>query len=536
MDEQNYLDPDFDPFTLRVADLRKILLLHNVPFSSTSKKQDLVDLFKKNIAANAAAILASQKKVKPSSRGILMVGDRKTSDMYNDSDDEQNSPVEAKKEKGRGKKPVKREESSTLDDTRATFEDEEVFAVPAPKPKGRLSKKDTVKSEPDVVTSSEFDNPAVTTPQTPVTRRGRKKRTEVETPGLTDTDADDYSKTPRDKSPFSDHNPFQSGGEGTPEKSSRRKSGVSRRGRSTSRSRRSLMHVDSPSDFNTPITKSGYYSPGQPTPPKFGDTVEHPSAFPVTSPAALTTPTPILLHKFMSPPSVGTPDTDDLLEEKSPINPFVNAPVAEAEASTVSASSPGAKVRAGFKKKANRRTDGELVIEEYNWASVWVIVLLMLLANGVWWRHEKVKIGYCEMTNQESNNEVSHPLAFLYPKCIPCPAYAKCVGGQLVSCDDNFVRTRNPLSLGGLIPLSDWCEPDAEKQQRAVEVANELRRQLNIRAGEVECGHIKVNRSLSKAEAAGMKVDDAYKQLIALKDVSRLGARTDVWELELYQH
>lgn len=115
MDEQNYLNPDFDPSTLRVVDLRKILLLHNVPFPLTSKKQDLVDLFKKNIAANATTILASQKKIKPSSRGILMVGDRKTSEIYNDSDEEQeSSPVEVKKEKGRGRKPVKREESSAL--------------------------------------------------------------------------------------------------------------------------------------------------------------------------------------------------------------------------------------------------------------------------------------------------------------------------------------------------------------------------------------------------------------------------------------
>lgn len=190
-------------------------------------------------------------------------------------------------------------------------------------------------------------------------------------------------------------------------------SGVSRRGRSTSRSRRSLVPVDSPSDFNTPITKLGYYSPGQPTPPKFGDTIEHPSSFPVTSPAALTTPTPILLHKFMSPASVGTPDTDDTLEEKSPVNPFVNAPVAEA--STAPTSNSGDILRAGLKKKTKKRTDDELVTGEYNWGSLWIIVLLVLLAIGAWWRYEKIKVGYCdEMTskNQESSSELY--VVFLY--------------------------------------------------------------------------------------------------------------------------
>lgn len=93
------------------------------------------------------------------------------------------------------------------------------------------------------------------------------------------------------------------------------------------------------------------------------------------------------------------------------------------------------------------------------------------------------------------------------------------------------MRIRNPFSLGGLIPLSDWCEPDAEKQRRGVEIANELRRQLNIRAGQVECGYIKVSKSLSRDEVARVNVNDKYDQLVELRHVSRLEACIDVWEL-----
>lgn len=51
-DKHLYLGDDFDPSKLKVAQLRKVLVTHNVTFPSNSKKQQLEDLFNSKIYAN----------------------------------------------------------------------------------------------------------------------------------------------------------------------------------------------------------------------------------------------------------------------------------------------------------------------------------------------------------------------------------------------------------------------------------------------------------------------------------------------------
>jgi len=73
MEEDEYLQPNFDPTTLRVADLRRILLFHDVDFPSSAKKGQLVNLFLDNITPKAKGILQTKSRVRPSSRGIIKV-------------------------------------------------------------------------------------------------------------------------------------------------------------------------------------------------------------------------------------------------------------------------------------------------------------------------------------------------------------------------------------------------------------------------------------------------------------------------------
>ena len=74
MDEDTeYLQPNFDPTTLRVADLRRILLFHDVDFPSSAKKGQLVNLFLDHITPKAKGILQKKSRVRPSSKGIIKV-------------------------------------------------------------------------------------------------------------------------------------------------------------------------------------------------------------------------------------------------------------------------------------------------------------------------------------------------------------------------------------------------------------------------------------------------------------------------------
>ena len=71
--DDEYLQPNFDPTTLRVADLRRILLFHDVEFPSSAKKSQLVNMFLDNITPKAKGLLQKKSRVRPSSRGIIKV-------------------------------------------------------------------------------------------------------------------------------------------------------------------------------------------------------------------------------------------------------------------------------------------------------------------------------------------------------------------------------------------------------------------------------------------------------------------------------
>lgn len=70
-----YLDPGFDPKKLTKAELRSIMASHNVATlpPATAKKDELLDVFYKEIIAKRDKILAANKAVKPKADGIVFL-------------------------------------------------------------------------------------------------------------------------------------------------------------------------------------------------------------------------------------------------------------------------------------------------------------------------------------------------------------------------------------------------------------------------------------------------------------------------------
>ena len=70
-----YLDPEFDPKKLTKAELRSIMASHGIldlP-PATSKKEELLDLFYKEIIAKKKLIIESRKNIKAKSDGIIFL-------------------------------------------------------------------------------------------------------------------------------------------------------------------------------------------------------------------------------------------------------------------------------------------------------------------------------------------------------------------------------------------------------------------------------------------------------------------------------
>ena len=124
----------------------------------------------------------------------------------------------------------------------------------------------------------------------------------------------------------------------------------------------------------------------------------------------------------------------------------------------------------------------------------WMVLTTILAGYGLWYRKEKVEIGYCgigkPVTALEQYNAPGWAQQFLQPQCEPCPPHALCYEGMRVQCETDFVLQPHPLSLFGLVPIPPTCEPDSDKERKVQAVANRAVEELRERRAQWECGKL----------------------------------------------
>ncbi|WVF70184.1 hypothetical protein IAT40_004972 [Kwoniella sp. CBS 6097] len=128
---EEYLVEGFDPNSLRVPQLRSILLAHGLGYPSSAKKADLVQGFVNNVASKAPSLRAAAATIKPSGKGIISV-----------SDNGDEAPVvPAKRPRASRRRTATVEPEAAVQD-----EPEETIVVPEPpakKPRGLRARKST---------------------------------------------------------------------------------------------------------------------------------------------------------------------------------------------------------------------------------------------------------------------------------------------------------------------------------------------------------------------------------------------------------
>ncbi|GAA5833876.1 hypothetical protein JCM11251_005994 [Rhodosporidiobolus azoricus] len=219
-----HLLPSFDPGKAKIAELRGILLEHDIPYASNAKKADLVKLFEKHVRPQAATLLAQSSSVRPSTHGILD-GESQSGSLHElDTDSEEEHRFEAEqaaaKKGGKGRKSVRGRKS--LSEAIAALEKEKEderakgrTTRKQPSLAGKKGKGQVREPERESQGGQEEDELALSgeEEEEPIRHVSPKKRK-----------AQDAPATPRlstlvqeqQDSPFSDFNPFQSGGEETP--------------------------------------------------------------------------------------------------------------------------------------------------------------------------------------------------------------------------------------------------------------------------------------------------------------------------------
>lgn len=428
-----YLRPDFEPSSATVPRLRSILVAESVPYPSSAKKADLIELFNLNVKPKAKKLLAARERTRRSARGIQDVPSSQEGSVVNGDDSDIDTTVSAP--------PPSTTKRSSRRVTRAATE--EVGDVATPRPAKTPSKRTSTKHAraSDVEAEAPPARRAHLSPALPI----KDEEPEPQSWHLQDAE-----------SPFTSDNPFQSGSSPPMEARSQKKAG-----------RRTTL---GPIEARTK-TKADAHRRRTDFP-----IVQHQQDG-VIPPSSSTFNIPISkLTKREAKEEVALPEPGEEFTQEEQLD--MEEELRES----------GQLARLSHRKQVARRAAGP--VKSIGWATL----VSLLIAFAAMWRQEKLAVGYCgigQPSQQIAGVEVPEWAEVIRPQCEPCPPHAFCREDLETSCEADFILRPHPLSLGGLVPLPPTCEPDSDKARKVKQVADRAVEELRERNAKFECGELR---------------------------------------------
>ncbi len=476
--EMEYLSPSFDPTSLTVPRLRAILVSHDISYPASAKKSQLIDIFDRELVPRSRKILAARSRTKRTSRGITNMPSSQEHAVDGDEGDDKSSmppPLLPPISRSRSRRSHERVREDAVVESSSK-------EVPSGGRKKHARPSDT---ETDI--------------ETPARPLGRKSRRSEATPTVTrKAPEDSITRPPLGESVFSHENPFQSGSSPLPQTENRRRSaGASSDRRKSASSRRRTEGV----------TQTGTSRIKQ------EDGIVVPSVKKFEVPMKR-----ISNAKFDA-------EEDDEVEAGEEFTPQEQRELMEARAVN-----GGRDVLPPRKKRLTRKSS---VVPN---SAPWVILMTFLMGYAMWWRQEKLGVGYCGVgrpSDAVSDSQIPSWAELLQPQCEPCPQHATCYERLETTCDQDFVLKPHPLALGGLVPLPPSCEPDGEKARRVKVVADRAIEELRDRRAKWECGTLLDEQG--KPEPA-VELDEAsLRKEVAKKRRRNMSEREfeDLWKSAL---
>ncbi|KAI8632527.1 Man1-Src1p-C-terminal domain-containing protein [Xylariaceae sp. FL1651] len=445
----DYLQPGFDPKSLTIPRLRSILVAHNVPYSSSAKKGQLIDIFNEQVVPQSKRFLAARARAKRSSKGIFDADSQSSSNPFDEHENLAPPP-----------RPVstRRSRSPRKASTRIKSEEPD-FDLPMPppvpsSPSKRASRATSRQPQiSDTDTGSEKDSGMI----------ARKTRRDV-LPKFKTEESDGLFRRTSDV--FTSDNPFQSG------------SSPPAAERTPSNRRRTTGHEQTQSTGKGVRRRTdGYGIPADDLPSTYGD-------IDVPAPKLTRPKTPEPRYKSSKPTAVKAGEE---------FTPEEQLELAAEQA--VNGQSAAVSTRQTYQaRKTSKKTP---------------ITMLLITILGVyagWYRQEKIAVGYCGVgqTGSSIPSEIEVPewaqsvlpaqvsvpqsiIDALEPECEPCPLHAYCYEDFSVRCEQDYILKSHPFALGGVVPLPPTCEPDGEKVRRVQAVADRAVEELRDRTAKFEC-------------------------------------------------
>ena len=434
-DDLAYLSPSFDPASLTMPRLRNILMSNDIPYPASAKRQQLVDIYAQELKPKARKILAARDRVRRTSRGITDMPSSQEGTLNGDIDDDAGSmlppPVPDTPRQRTPRKSTRHSAEPTMSNASATTK----------APNGlRSSSKHARQS--DTEQDLEQTRPSV-----------RKSRMSEAIPMVKIENPEDTPvRPPMRGGVFSDENPFQSGSSPVGSGDNRRKSG----GKSSDKRKSSLNRRKTERISSSSTQRDG-----------------------IVVPTSKIFTLPVSTQK-QSPSEDEPNDGIEAGEEFT----------AEEQLDLVRGRATDGEVDILPSSKSKRPHRPRVIPR----SAPWVVFTALLGGYAIWWRQEKLAIGYCGIGKPSyalSSVQIPEWAEILQPTCEPCPQHAVCYQGMETKCENDFILQPHQLSLGGLVPLPPSCQPDGEKARRVKAVADRAVKELRERKAQAECGTLK---------------------------------------------
>ncbi|KAG4305144.1 hypothetical protein PORY_001314 [Pneumocystis oryctolagi] len=472
-----YLDENFDVKSLRIADLRRILLEYNVDYPSSAKKQVLLDLFHKHVLSRQKAVSMAKQRV--------------INDVHGKEDDNLN--IKQVKQKITKKTVSERPENAKT----STF-------VRRSSTRGSLRKPENVHDTESGETFLEKSYPENVFSNQNLFQKGSP---------LYEVSVPISSQCLNDNVSSSSFAPFSKVSMEMP-----------------------ISNSDSHVPLKTQIQLSTDVDAFHSKPQKFMTKIEdlktskqfHAMAIRgkssvYTDELQISEDKDLCSDIILQNDQANKKETLEVVQEKKDLDTGKDK-----EFSSVNKDS---RVLCSKLKNNSKRSRKSLFVKFF----VMFIFGMSIFVLAAIWREETIRLGYCGVETEgehlfgslekydfivipnmyssirEKLPKVLLNNAFIY--CRPCPSHAICYPNYKLLCEKDYIVTQNIFSINGLIPIPPSCVPDTEKLRKVHIIVNEAIQILRDKNAKLECGSIK----LSKGEKEGILEEDLEKYLWEMK-------------------
>ncbi|CAI4057714.1 hypothetical protein SUVZ_02G5640 [Saccharomyces uvarum] len=131
------------------------------------------------------------------------------------------------------------------------------------------------------------------------------------------------------------------------------------------------------------------------------------------------------------------------------------------------------------------------------WNSALYLSIVLPILFGLWFREQRIRIGYCgheepmkslALSSFPQTQRVDDYLQVYGPSCLKCPEHALCSSFMNIKCEPGYELRSSVLETYGIVPFLKYCVKDESKEKEVDELVWKVREYLRKKNGQVDCG------------------------------------------------